>query len=42
MTASTELSAFVHGLALDDVPPAARERTKLLILDTLGIALAGN
>ncbi len=41
MTASTALAAFVHRLTLDDIPSAAREHAKLLILDTLGIALAG-
>src|SRR6185437_15212001 len=41
MTVSTTLAAFVHRLTLDDIPSAAREHAKLLILDTLGIALAG-
>jgi 2-methylcitrate dehydratase PrpD len=41
LTASTALCRFVDGLKLSDVPPAAREHAKLLVLDTLGIALAG-
>jgi 2-methylcitrate dehydratase PrpD len=41
MSATTELCRFVHALALADIPAAAREHAKLLLLDTLGIALAG-
>ena len=41
MTASATLCRFVHDLKLSDIPSAAREHAKLLLLDTLGIALAG-
>jgi aconitate decarboxylase len=41
LTASTVLCGFVDSLKLSDIPPAAREHAKLLVLDTLGIALAG-
>ena len=41
MTASTALCRFAHALTLAGIPTAAREHAKLLLLDTLGIALAG-
>jgi len=41
LTASAALCRFVHDLKLSDIPLAAREHAKLLVLDTLGIALAG-
>jgi 2-methylcitrate dehydratase PrpD len=41
VSATIELSRFVDGLRLAAVPTAAREHAKLLLLDTLGIALAG-
>ena len=39
---SEAVAAFVHGLALDKIPPEVREKTKLIFLDTLGIALASS
>lgn len=39
---SEKVGAFVRGLVLDDVPSAVREKAKLILLDTLGIALASS
>lgn len=38
---SCKLARFVHGLTYDDIPATVRERAKHLILDAVGIALAG-
>ena len=41
MQGSTEtLAKFVAGTNLDDIPPAAVENAKLMILDTFGVSLA--
>ena len=40
LPASRRLARFVLGLRLSDVPPAVVERATLLVLDTLGCALA--
>jgi len=39
---SEKVGAFVRGLVLDDVPSEVREKAKLILLDTLGIALASS
>ena len=39
--ATRELAAFVAGTKYADVPHAARDRIKALILDTLGVTIAG-
>lgn len=42
MTAAEHLARFVHDLNAATLPVAVQEYAKLCILDTLGIALAGN
>ncbi|MGH7831446.1 MAG: MmgE/PrpD family protein, partial [Candidatus Binatia bacterium] len=39
---SETVATFVHGLAVDTIPPEVREKAKLIFLDTLGIALASS
>jgi 2-methylcitrate dehydratase PrpD len=39
---SDELTDHAHDLVFDDLPPATVERAKLLVLDTLGAALAAH
>ena len=39
-TVAQKLAAFAHDLRYEDIPVAARERAKYLILDAAGIALA--
>ena len=39
MSISEQLAAFAAGLSLDQVPDEVTERTKLLLLDTSGIAI---
>ena len=39
---SEKVGAFVRGLVLDDLPSEVREKAKLIVLDTLGIALASS
>jgi 2-methylcitrate dehydratase PrpD len=41
MELTAELSRFVAGLRVEDLPPAVVEQTKLCILDLLGVALRG-
>ena len=40
--AAVELASFCAGLRWDALPPAARERTKELVLDLIGVALRGS
>ena len=40
--AAVELASFCAGLRWDALPPAARERTKKLVLDLIGVALHGS
>ena len=37
-----QLAAFVASARWDDVPDAVRRHTKLVLLDTLGVILAGS
>ncbi len=39
---SEKVGAFVRGLRLDDIPREVRDKAKLILLDTLGIALASS
>ncbi|MFQ5684235.1 MAG: MmgE/PrpD family protein [Candidatus Binatia bacterium] len=39
---SQGVAEFVHGLKLKDIPPEIVEKTKLIFLDSLGIALASS
>jgi len=39
---SDTVAAFVRGLRLEAIPPEVSEKTKLILLDTLGIALASS
>ena len=39
---SEAVAAFVRGLRLDEIPPEVSEKAKLILLDTLGIALASS
>ncbi len=40
--AAVELAAFCADLRWDDLPAEARERTKELVLDLIGVALRGS
>jgi 2-methylcitrate dehydratase PrpD len=39
---SQAVGRFVRGLSIDDIPRAVVEKTKLILLDTLGVALASS
>lgn len=39
---SEKIGAFVRGLRLEEVPQDARDKAKLILLDTLGVALASS
>ena len=39
---SEKVGAFARGLSLDDIPREVRDKAKLILLDTLGIALASS
>ena len=41
-SAAEQFAAFAATTTYDDIPPAVRERAKLLILDALGVGLASN
>lgn len=42
LTASEALAGFVAGLALDRIPPEVAAKARLVVLDTVGIALAAS
>lgn len=42
MTCALQVASFARSLAFGDIPPATIERTKALLLDTLGVAAAAS
>jgi 2-methylcitrate dehydratase PrpD len=39
---SQAIGRFVRGLSIDDVPQAVVDKAKLVLLDTIGVALASS